>query len=413
MQNLNELTLPHLPIETAEFGESPMPFFERARAQHEWLASSVLGPVVTDYRAIDEILRMDQSLKMPGGDIAEIMGARGTGWGDFAEQMMLARSGEDHTRLRSSVAAAFSPPSVKSMRPVMRATVSSLLDDWAPKGRFDFAQFAANFPVRVMFGLIGAPTDKLPSILSSLEVQGSSFNMDVGNMPAIERSYQILWRFVDDLIAERGKNSLKGDLLDKLIAANVDGRLNDVELRQMLIFLFAAGYDTSKNLLTLLMHSMIQNPAIWQRCARDLEYCRLVVKEQLRHTSPSNSYRTLTESIDYRGVRLPAGTMLIFPLGISGRDDRVFDDPMKFDPERKAKAAPLAFGRGMHICLGQFLAQANVEEGTHLIAQRLTNPRLAGEPKWRTFAGVWGIKSLPIEFDPAPASNALGKIPSI
>jgi cytochrome P450 len=402
MPTVTELDLPHLGLDMPGFGDDPMPHFAVARREHEWLASSVLGPVITEYSAIDEILRKDDSLKMPGGDIVDFMGARGTGWGDFAEDMMLARSAGDHARLRGSVATAFMPANVKRMRPVMRATISALLDEWAPKATFDFAQFAANFPVRVMFGLLGADPAKLPSILTSLEVQGSSFNMIKGNMAEIEKSYQVLWRFVDELIRERGPSSGRGDLLDDLIEANTDGRLDDKELRQMLIFLFAAGYDTSKNLLTLLMNSMIENPDIWVRCGEDLEYCRKVVKEQLRHTSPSNTYRTVTKDFEYRDVTFPAGTMLIFPLGISGRDDRVFAEPMKFDPDRQGRAATLAFGRGMHICLGQFLAQANVEEGTHLIAQRITNPRLAGKPEWRTFAGVWGIRSLPIEFDPAP-----------
>lgn len=405
MATIEELDLVHLPIDAPDFGTNPMPHFREARQRHDWLATSNLGPVITQYQAIDEIMRLDDNLKMPGEDIVDIMGARGTGWGDFAEEMMLSRSGADHTRLRGSVSAAFGPGNVKRMRPVMRATVSALLDEWAPKEKFDFAQFAANFPVRVMFGLIGASPDKLPPILSSLEVQGSSFNLQVDQMDVIEESYQTLWRFVDELIAERGPNAGKGDLLDDLIAANTEGTLNDKELRQMLIFLFAAGYDTSKNLLTLLMNSMIQAPEIWKRCAEDLDYCRKVVKEQLRHTSPSNSYRVVTKDFDYRGVRFPAETMIIFPLGISGRDPDMFENPMTFDPGRSEKAAPLAFGRGMHICLGQFLAQANVEEGTHLIAQRITNPRLAAEPTWRTFAGVWGIKSLPIEFDHAPARN--------
>lgn len=408
MPTVAELDLPHLPLDAPGFGDDPAPHFAAARLGHEWLASSVLGPVITEYGAIDEILRKDDSLKMPGGEIVDFMDARGTGWGDFAEDMMLARSGEDHTRLRSSVSAAFMPANVKRMRPVMRATISALLDEWVPKAAFDFAQFAANFPVRVMFGLLGANPAKLPSILASLEVQGSSFNMIKDDMPDIEQSYQVLWRFADELVRERGPDRREGDLLDDLIDANTQGRLDDKELRQMLIFLFAAGYDTSKNLLTLLMNSMIENPDVWVRCGSDLEYCRKVVKEQLRYTSPSNTYRTVTEEFEYRGVTFPRGTMLIFPLGISGRDDRVFAEPMKFDPDRPGRAATLAFGRGMHICLGQFLAQANVEEGTHLIAQRITNPRLTGRPEWRTFAGVWGIKSLPIEFDPAPGPVIAG-----
>ena len=63
----------------------------------------------------------------------------------------------------------------------------------------------------------------------------------------------------------------------------------------------------------------------------------------------------------------------------------------------------MAFGRGMHICLGQFIARAQLEEGLHLIAQRITQPRLVGRPGRRPFTGVWGLKGLPLEFTPAPA----------
>jgi cytochrome P450 len=155
------------------------------------------------------------------------------------------------------------------------------------------------------------------------------------------------------------------------------------------------------------MYSMIRNPAVYRRCAEDQDWCRKVVKEQMRHTSPSNTYRLVNEAFDYRDVHFPAGTALFFPLGISGRDPGVFGDPGGFDPDRPEKAGNLAFGRGMHICLGQFLAQATVEEGIHQIAQRIASPRLTGEVSWRGFPGVWGIRSLPIEFDAVPAEMAV------
>ncbi len=400
MPSVHDLELPQLPIESAEFGIDPMTYFDRARRQHDWLAASSLGHVVMDYRAMDEIMRLDNNLKMPGENIVDLMGARGTGWGHFAEDQMLAQSGAQHARLRGSVSTAFGPTSVNRMRPVMQATVAALLDEWAPKGAFDFTEFAANFPIRVMFALIGTTTERLPEIISSLEIHGSSFNMEIEKMAIIEQAYQTLWGFVDDLIRARGPNGGKGDLLDHLIAANSNGTLSDTELRQILILLFAAGYDTSKNLLTLLMYSMVQAPAIWKRCAEDAAYCRKVVVEQLRHTSPSNTYRVVTQTFNYRDVEFPEGTMLIFPISVAGRDPAVFSNPSAFDPDRPEKAATLAFGRGMHFCLGKFLAQANVEEGSHLIAQRITNPRLAGKVVWRGFPGVWGIKSLPIEFTP-------------
>jgi cytochrome P450 len=104
----------------------------------------------------------------------------------------------------------------------------------------------------------------------------------------------------------------------------------------------------------------------------------------------------VTESFTYRDVEIPAGTMLVFPLSVSGRDNEVFQQPHVFDPERSEKNPSQGFGRGMHMCIGQFLAIANVEEGLHQIAQRIIDPQLVGEVKWKLFPGVWGITSLPI-----------------
>jgi cytochrome P450 len=401
MSSIHELELSHLPIEEPAFAADPMPYFEAARHKHPWLASCSVGYLVTEFKAMDEILRQDTKLRMSSAEIVELMGAQGTGWGRFTEEMMLSKSGADHARLRNSVASAFGPTSVNRLRPVMQSVVCELLDEWAPKGAFDFAEFAAHFPIRVMFGLMGAAANLLPGIRSALEVQGSSYSLEPWRMPVIEESYQVLWNFVDRQIAVRGPNAGKGDLLDALIAANTSGALNDEELRIMLLFLFAAGYDTSKNLLTLIMHSMIGSPDVWARCAQDRAYCGNVVKEQLRYSSPSNIYRLVTEEFEYRGVRVPKGTMIVLPLTISGRDPEAFQDPTQFNPDRKAKEHHLAFGRGMHLCLGMFLAQAQAQEGIHLMAQRIRNPRLAGDVTWRPFPGVWGIKSLPIVFDSA------------
>lgn len=403
MPRIDELDLLHLPIADHEFGNDPLPWFEKARARHEWAAASDIGYVLTSYRAIDEIMRLDDKLTMPGEEIADIMGARGTGWGDFAVDQMLVSHGERHKRLRGSVSTAFGPGNVKRLRPLMRETVTKILDEWAPKGSFDFTDFAAQFPVRVMFALLGTSTERLPEIMKWLEVHGESFNLEVEKMPLIEHGYQTLWGFVDGLVADRRQQGARDDLLDTMIAANDSGQLTDKELHQMLILMFAAGYDTTKNLTILLMRSMLDNPGVYRRCGEDFEYARKAVKEQLRFMTPSNTMRMVQEGFEYRGVKIPAGTMLVFPLTISGHDPEMFSHPDRFDPERPEKHPTQAFGRGMHICLGQFLAVANVEEGLHLIAQRIANPRLAGEVTWKPFPGVWGITSLPIEFDPVAA----------
>lgn len=403
MPTIDQLELAHLPIATKQFGDDPLPFFTAARARHEWLAASDIGYVLTGYRAIDDIMRLDDKLTMPGEEIVDIMGARGTGWGDFAIDQMLVSSGERHSRLRGSVSTAFGPGNVKRLRPLMRETVTKILDEWTPKGAFDFVDFAAQFPVRVMFAMLGTSTGRLPEIMKWLEVHGESFNLEVEKMELIEHGYQTLWQFVDGLVTERGKDGTSGDLLDVMIQANTNRQISDKELRQLLILMFAAGYDTTKNLTILLMRSMLANPQVYRRCGEDFDYARKVVKEQLRFMTPSNTMRMVKEGFSYRDVEIPAGTMLVFPLTISGRDPALFGDPDRFDPERPEKHATQAFGRGMHICLGQFLAVANVEEGIHLIAQRIANPRLAGEITWKPFPGVWGITSLPITFDPVVA----------
>lgn len=402
MQSVDQLALEFLPIEEPGFAADPMPHMETARRRHPWLARCNVGYILTEYQAMKDILYQDDKLRMPNDQIVALMGAEGTGWGRFTNEMMLSRSGPEHTRLRNSVAAAFTPRSANRLRPLMRGVVSKLLDEWAPKGGFDFADFASHFPIRVMFGLIGGDPEVIPSIRSALEVQGSSYGLDPSRMPTIEASFTVLWDFVDRLIAERGPGGGHGDLLDELIAANTSGGLSDVELRHMLIFLFGAGYDTSKNMLTLIMHSMLRDRALWVRCAEDRPFCDKVVEEALRHTAPSNTFRTVTEDFEYRGVRFPKDTMIVIPLGIAGRDPAAFPEPMAFDPDRVRANRHMAFGRGMHICLGQFIARAQIEEGVHLIAQRITNPRLAGEVTWRPFPGVWGINTLPILFDPAP-----------
>jgi len=405
MPTINDLELESMPIASTEFGYDPIPHFEKARLKHDWLASSDIGFVLTRYRAIDDILRLDDKLQMPGEEIVDIMGARGTGWGDFAIEQMLASTGARHTRLRGAVRFAFTPVRVKELRPLMRETVSRILDEWAPKGAFDFTDFAAQFPVRVMFALLGTSIERLPEVIKDLEIHGESFNLEVENMPVIEAGYQRLWSFVDGLIKERRTEGEKGDLLDVMIAARDNGTVDEKELHQLLILMFAAGYDTTKNLLILLMRSMLDNPEVYRRCGEDFDYARKVVKEQLRFATPSNTMRMVADGFEYNGVEIPAGTMLVFPLTISGRDPAVFSDPMTFNPDRPEKNPTQAFGRGMHICLGQFLAVANVEEGIHLIAQQITNPRLAGEVTWKPFPGVWGITSLPIEYDPV-SSNA-------
>ncbi|TAL02281.1 MAG: cytochrome P450 [Rhodospirillaceae bacterium] len=404
-QSVTSMTLPHLPIEQSDFAVDPMPYLEAARRQHPWLAKCSVGYVIHGYQATKDLMWMDDKLRTSNDSVTEIMGAKDTNWGRFIDNQILALSGAEHARVRSSVAQAFTPRNINRHRSTMRDVVARLLDEWAPKKKFDYAEFASYFPIIITCAVVGASPDAISPLRKAMETLGVQFSLDPSLLPAFEESYNLIEDFVDKLVREREENSggEEEDTLNSLIASRNAGVINDQELRSLLVFIFLAGYDTSKNILTLIMHAMLQHPEMWERCAVDRAYCGKVVEEIFRFSTVASPYRTVAEDFEYDGVKLTKGTLLVFALPLAGRDPSTFSDPMEFRPERDHANRHIAFGRGAHMCLGQHLAKIQIEEGIHVIAQRITKPKLAGEVTWRPFTGVWGIRTLPIEFVPAPA----------
>jgi cytochrome P450 len=229
-------------------------------------------------------------------------------------------------------------------------------------------------------------------------------SMDRKFLPVLQESTMLLEDTARELLAERrsGKRrSGERDLLDIILEVRESGEMSEEELVNLLVFMFVGGYDTSKNVITLIMYLLLDKPDIYAKCGQSLEYTRRVMHETFRYHSPSTATRKADSDFTFRGVRFPAETLILFPWGMSGRDETSVDDPHSFNPDRdKLRQSHFGFGMGAHICLGQFIGMAQVEEGFHVIARRIRNPRLVGEPGWRPFPGVWGIKGLPIAFDP-------------
>jgi cytochrome P450 len=172
-------------------------------------------------------------------------------------------------------------------------------------------------------------------------------------------------------------------------------------LGDLLIFLFGAGFDTSKNILTLTMWELIQHPAAYRRSAEDVGFCARVIDESMRLHSVTNTNRLVIEPIAYRDVLIPAETNLWFPWSVAARDSSAVANASLFDPNREQTHPHVGFALGAHMCLGQFIARAQLAEGLHQIARRIRNPKSTGPAGWRPFPGVWGIRGLPITFDPA------------
>jgi cytochrome P450 len=408
MQSVTDMALPVLPLEDPAFTADPTARLEAARAEHPWLARCDSGLVVHGYQAAKDLMLMDDKMGPAYDLLVAVYGAEDNDWARFMTKQVANRVGPEHSRLRGSVAHAFTPRNANRYRETMRQVVSDLLDEWLPKGRFDFAEFASYFPVAIMCRLLGTPDDEIPRVRDSLETQAAVLSLDPGLLPDLLAGYEVLWDYVDRLIKDREARGPSGEsrLLDELLAVRDAGGMNDVELRDMLMVLFVAGYDTSKNMIALMMYRMLDHPEHWARCAEDKAFCVRTVEELLRDFAIACTYRSVNEEFSYDGVFFPKGTLLIINIPLSGRDPTMFDDPANIHPERANASRHLGFGRGVHMCLGQHLARAQIEEGVHIIAQRIPKPKLAGELKWRPAIGITGLLSFPIEVEPASETIA-------
>jgi len=404
MATIADTPLPTLPVETFEFAADPAPWMEQARKQHPWLARFSQGYVVHGYQAVADLLADDEHLWTGFGPVIDFYEARGTMWGRFMDEIIMAQPGSSpkHKRLRGSINKAFTPRRAEEAREIVRRIVTGLLDEWAPRGAFDFAEFASFIPVSVVFSLLGVAIDTIPRLRTALENQLLSVTLDPAAKPLFMAGWDVLWAFADKLVAdgEAGKG-VGGTLLDALIAAKRSGELDETELRFMLLTLAIGGYDTTKNQLTVTMKLAMEQPGVYARCGEDIKFCGKVVEEALRHTPTVSPYRRVARDFVYDGFQFREGDTLVIVTPLAGRDPAVFADPEAFDPERGNSNRHLAFGRGAHICVGQFLARHILQDSIHLIAQRLRNPRLDGPLEWRPIIGAYGLFHLPIAFDPA------------
>jgi cytochrome P450 len=411
VQNVNDVEMYHLPMSDPAMGENPWPEFEKAQQAHPWLAKwDEYGYVIHEYSAIRELFQQEDKLRPPYADVVDQLGQQGTPWGRFTKEQMISLPPEDHRLLRDTFAAKFTPRFANKLRPMMRETISNLLDQWAPRGKIDFEEFASHFPISVMFALVGAPQDGIELLRDDLEVVGLAHSYQMDLFPRIQEGVVRTEKFVEEIIAERrasphGDNEEGEDLLDLLIRVGDDGNIRHQQLADLISFFFFAGYDTSKNVLTYTMYTLLDHPDIYKRCGEDYEYCKKVIEEALRWFNPGTVARYADTDFEFRGVFFPKDTMLFFPLSISGRDPKTFPDGQTFDPDRKIEPERrhIAFALGKHMCLGQYIARAQLQEAIHQIPQRIQHPKLAGEPGWRPFPGTWGIQGLPIEFTPGEA----------
>jgi cytochrome P450 len=316
---------------------------------------------------------------------------------------VIAADGADHTRLRKLVSRAFVPSAAARHRPVMRELVDELVDTFAPKGQCEFVgDFADHYPVQVICEVLGVPRADHERFARWGDALTYVLSLELGaHLGEVQQASEALGEYVEALVEERRKEP-RDDLVSELVQASEgDDRLSNLELLSMIGGLLFAGYDTTRNQLGLAMFTFAQHPEQWALLADDPALVPKAVDEVMRLAGAvSGVPRVAKEDVEVDGWRVPEGTIVFMSVASANRDDRVYDQPEEFDITAP-REAHLTFGSGPHFCLGANLARAEMEEALTVLAARLRNLRLDGEPSWRTGTGIAGPTSLPLAFDAA------------
>jgi cytochrome P450 len=343
-----------------------------------WYARTSLGYAVLRYDEVAALLR-DRRLRQGG---VESLAAQGITTGPLADWMrmiILNIEGEEHARLRHLVSKAFTPRAVDALRPVMRAVTHELIDSFAAYGTCEFmADFADPYPSRIICELLGIPRERYAQFHGWANDLGLAFSYTVAeHLARIEAALQGLYACVDDLLAAR-RAAPGPDLISALIAAEEAGdQLSDAELRVMVSALVFAGQDTTRNQLGCALATFLAHPAQWARLAEEPGLAARAVEEIMRvRPAVPVIWRVAAEDFEFRGLRIAAGTFVSMFVAAAHTDPRVFGTA-EFDINRE-RPAQLAFGGGVHYCLGAPLARAEMEEALPILARACPHPSSLG-----------------------------------
>jgi cytochrome P450 len=295
--------------------------------------------------------------------------------------LLVSEDPPSHRRTRGLVSKAFSPTHVVAMAPRVQTIAHELIDQFCTAGHADLVrQYTAPLPVRVLLEFIGLPADDADFIKQwchdhmLLSVPGIGATQQLRSA----RTEVAFSRYADALIAERRQHP-QADLLSALIHAEVDGErpFADGELNSLLQQLLFAGQETTTNLLSSTLFSLLREPDLWQALQADPALVPKVVEEGLRHDAAiPGMFRTATQEVSLAGVAIPAGARVFLAFASANRDERLFAEPERFDVHRANVDKHLSLGHGIHYCIGAVLARLEARIGITVLLGRLPDLRL-------------------------------------
>jgi cytochrome P450 len=289
---------------------------------------------------------------------------------------LLTADPPDHTRFRKLVNLAFSMKRVDALEAHIRSIATSLIEACVAQGECDFVSaFAMPLPVQMITEQIGIDrTD-----FATVKRWSDAFADRLGGMISKERELECAAEVVEFQHAMKAKIDARraqpcDDLLSDLVNAQVDGErpLDDSELLSILQQLMVAGNETTTSSLAGGLVQLIRNPDQAAKVRANPALIRNMVEEILRTESPTAGlWRVVKRDCELGGVPLKAGTMLMLRFAAANRDPTRFPDPDVFDVERKNANSHLAFGRGIHMCVGNMLSRKELAVAFELLLDRL------------------------------------------
>ncbi len=324
---------------------------------------------------------------------------------DWFANWVLNKEGADHRRLRKLLNPAFSRRLVEAMRPRFLSLATELTDMFAELGRCEFmADFAEPYAARVIAHMLGIPEREWPLIARDSATIGLAMGVRIRqDLEQIEGALERLYGYADTLIADRLTRP-RDDSVTSLVTAHVaNDQLTAAELRDTLVLLIFGGFDTTRNQLGLAMQAFIDHPAQWRLLAERPDLAPSAVEEVMR-ISPTTTWvtREAITDLTFDGLEIEAGTTIHLLCESAGTDPRT-GQVAAFDIAADDRPSHLAFGGGVHYCLGHLVARADMSEALTVLASRVREPRVDGTALWLPCSGNTGPVRLPLAFTPGQA----------
>jgi cytochrome P450 len=314
---------------------------------------------------------------------------------DYEKVVLLGMDPPDHTRVRSAIAKYFSTQAIKRLDVMIHNACKNIIRDFPTEGIVEFtSQFAFRLPVGVIMRMLKLPKEDEEYIRkwSPAIIYGGPGTEDITN----EANHR-LREYVETIIRKRCKQPIEDDIISNLVVARDRGELSHDELWGLLVKLINAGHETTTSSLSLGMYLLLKHPQQMQQIRENRSLIKNAVHEIFRYESAqANTGRVMRETVYLRDIRLEKGSPIGFNQASANRDPRKFSNPDSFDIKRANARQHLAFGIGIHRCLGAPLAQMEMQVAFNALFDNLQSIELAGEPQLATGRFFRGFSTFPL-----------------